>query len=254
MTLVTRASNASLDTSTAMYAPQVTGLVAGENLELLGPCYIKSSDGKVYKSNATANNEAAEFAGIAPRAALAGEPVTLYGLGTRFRIATGLTVGDLFYVGATAGRWDDGPTTGDQVGTLQAITSTDVVVTRSSPKGVLDGADVADLGITAAKLAADSVTTAKILDLNVTTGKLAAGAVTAAKAAVFVSAEQTGTGAPQNVAHGLGAVPSAVLVAPTEHPGVPDTGAFDIAEGAHDGTNVVVTVTTNVKFKVLAWA
>lgn len=100
-------------------------------------------------------------------------------------------------------------------------------------------------------LAADIVA-ARIGALAVTTPKIAAQGVTFAKAAMFVSTEQTGTGAPQNVAHGLGAVPAAVLIVPTEHPGTPDTGAFDIAEGAHDGTNVIVTVTANVKFKV--WA
>jgi hypothetical protein len=76
----------------------------------------------------------------------------------------------------------------------------------------------------------------------------------AAQLALFVSTEQTGTGSSQNVAHGLGATPSKVLIVPTEHPGTPDTGAFDIAEGAHDVTNVVVTVTVNVKFKVWALA
>lgn len=119
---------------------------------------------------------------------------------------------------------------------------------------VITAAELADGAVTAAKLATDAVETAKIKDLNVTTGKLADGAVTFAKGKVFVSAEQTGTGSAQNVAHGLAAVPAAVLVVPTEHPGTPDTGAFDIAEGAHDDTNVVVTVTANVKFKVLAWA
>lgn len=71
---------------------------------------------------------------------------------------------------------------------------------------------------------------------------------------VFVSAETTGTGSAQNVAHGLGVVPRYILVSPTEHPGTPDTGAFDVAEGTHTSTNVVLTVTANVKFKVLAIA
>lgn len=89
---------------------------------------------------------------------------------------------------------------------------------------------------------------------RITTESIRDEAVTFPKAAVFVSSEQTGTGSSQNVAHGLGVTPSAVLVAVTEHPGTPDTGAFDVAEGTHDETNVVVTVTTDVKFKVLAWA
>lgn len=70
----------------------------------------------------------------------------------------------------------------------------------------------------------------------------------------FVSAETTATGSAQNVAHGLGVAPTAVVVVPTEHPGTPDTGAFDVAEGTHTTTNVVLTVTANVKFKVVAFA
>jgi hypothetical protein len=70
----------------------------------------------------------------------------------------------------------------------------------------------------------------------------------------FVSAETTATGSAQNVAHGLGVTPTAVVVVPTEHPGTPDTGAFDVAEGTHTSTNVVLTVTANVKFKVVAFA
>jgi len=82
---------------------------------------------------------------------------------------------------------------------------------------------------------------------------IGAGKVTKAKAAVFVSTEQTGTGSAQNVAHGLGVVPSAVLVAPTELAADLAAG-YDCAEGTHTSTNVVVTVTTGAKFKVLAWA
>lgn len=108
--------------------------------------------------------------------------------------------------------------------------------------------------ITAADLATDSVAAAEIAAGAVGTSELASLAVTKAKALVFVSSEQTGNGSEQSVAHGLGATPAAVLVVPTEHPGTPDTGAFDIAEGTHTSTNVLVTVTTNVKYKVFAWA
>jgi len=82
---------------------------------------------------------------------------------------------------------------------------------------------------------------------------IGAGKVTKAKAAVFVSTEQTGTGSAQNVAHGLGAVPAVVLVAPTELAAGLAAG-YDCAEGTHTSTNVVVTVTSGAKFKVLAWA
>lgn len=85
---------------------------------------------------------------------------------------------------------------------------------------------------------------------SVDSADIADDAVTAAKALAFVSAEQTGTGSPQNVAHGLGAAPSLVLVAPTEA----DGNAWDIAEGTHTTTNVVITATSGLKFKVFAWA
>lgn len=103
-------------------------------------------------------------------------------------------------------------------------------------------------------LPADSVGTSQIAALAVGTDELAAGAVTLAKAKVFVSTEQTATGSAQDVAHGLGAVPSKVLICVTELPDAAAETGFDVAEGAHDGTDVKVTITATVKFKVLAWA
>ena len=68
---------------------------------------------------------------------------------------------------------------------------------------------------------------------------------------VFVSGELTGTGSAQNVAHGGARAPSIVLIVPTDTS--PATvGVFTVTEGAHDATNVVVTVTSGKKFKVLA--
>ena len=131
MALITRASTASMDASTGMFAPQITGLVAGEALDVAAPCYIKTSDGKVYMSNGTAANEAAEFVGFTPRAVAIGEPVTLFGVGARFSYGTGLSPGDRYYIGATAGRLDSAATTGDAVGVAQAITATDIRVTRN---------------------------------------------------------------------------------------------------------------------------
>ena len=67
----------------------------------------------------------------------------------------------------------------------------------------------------------------------------------------FISTEQTGTGSAQNIAHGLGVIPTAVFVAPTDL--TPATvGSYVVTEGTHTSTNVVVTVTTSKKFKVIA--
>lgn len=112
MATLTRTA-ASMDTSTGMFAPQVCGnLYAGAALDAGAPCYIKASDGKVYMSNGTAADEAATFDGFVPRACRIGEAVTLFGVGARFRYGTGLTVGALLYVSATAGRLDDAATIG----------------------------------------------------------------------------------------------------------------------------------------------
>jgi len=70
---------------------------------------------------------------------------------------------------------------------------------------------------------------------------------------IFVSTEQTGTGSAQSIAHGLGVAPSRVVVVPTDL--TPATvGQYAATEGTHTTTNVVVTVTTGKKYKVLAFA
>lgn len=119
------------DVSTTELAPQITGLVAGEDLLAVAPCYIKTSDGKVYMSNGTAANEAAEFAGFTPRATKSGQPVTLYALGACFRYAAfSGQAGDKLYIAATAGRLDTAPTTGDAVGTARVVDSERIQVIR----------------------------------------------------------------------------------------------------------------------------
>lgn len=131
MALVTRVSSASVDASTGMLAPQITGLIAGEDLDPAAPCYIKAADGKVYMSNGTAADEAAKIDGFNPRKNVkAGQPVTLLGKGARFRYGTALTPGARYYIGATAGRLDTAATTGDAVGVAAAINATDIRVTR----------------------------------------------------------------------------------------------------------------------------
>lgn len=174
MALVTRAATASMDVSTGMLAPQLTGLIAGEALDVVAPCYIKTSDGKVYMSNGTSANEAAEVVGFTPRAVGIGQPVTLFGVGSRFSYGTGLTVGNILYVGATAGRLDTASTTGDAFGVAKIVTATDIVIFRTMLP--LTSATVGADTITTTELADDAVATANIADLAVTAAKLEVGA------------------------------------------------------------------------------
>jgi len=133
MALVTIATDASFDTNTASRAPHIAGdFLAGEDLLALAPCYIKASDGKVYMTNATAaGTETTRLAGFTARAVVAGQVVELIGAGARARYAaSGLTPGAILFLGATAGRLDTAATTGDAVGAAQAITDTDIRITR----------------------------------------------------------------------------------------------------------------------------
>lgn len=133
MALLTRASDASVDASTAMFAEQISGLVAGEAIDALAACYIKASDGKVYMSNGTANDAAAKFDGMSAQAAAAGQGVTLFGRGTRVRYGTGLTIAALYYVGTTAGRLDTAATTGGLVAIAKAISATEIRIVNLVP-------------------------------------------------------------------------------------------------------------------------
>lgn len=69
-----------------------------------------------------------------------------------------------------------------------------------------------------------------------------------ATGALFLSTEQTGTGSAQNVAHGFGSIPTICFAIPSDITG----GAYTVAYGTHTTTNVVVTVTTGEKFRIVA--
>ncbi len=88
--------------------------------------------------------------------------------------------------------------------------------------------------------------------LAIDTAELANKAVIDEKINWSLSAEQTGTGAAQNIAHNLGKVPAKVMIYPTGSPAT--YAALSITEGTHSVTDVVVTVTSGWKFKVLAIA
>lgn len=125
---ITKVAQASMDTSTGMFAPQICGdLYAGEILNVAAPCYIKIADGKVYQSNGAAATEAANVHGFAPRTCQIGQAVTLMGRGARFRYGTALVVGKL-YVGSAAGLLADAATTGGTTVVAHAISATDIVV------------------------------------------------------------------------------------------------------------------------------
>jgi hypothetical protein len=128
MALLDRNTDASPDTSTAMFAPQISGeLFAGEDLDIAAACRIHT-DGKVYMSDGSAADAEAKVDGFTPDAYKSGQPVTLYGPGTRFGYGTDLTPGANYYLAATDGRLDTAATTGGTVVIARAVNTTDIVI------------------------------------------------------------------------------------------------------------------------------
>jgi hypothetical protein len=119
-----------MDTTTGQLAPQIPGLVAGEDLDPVAPCYI-GANFKVFMSNGAAANEAASFDGFTPKEYKTGEPVTLFGVGTRFKYADGTLTPGTLYIGATKGRLDTAATTGDTKGVARVIDASDIRVIRN---------------------------------------------------------------------------------------------------------------------------
>jgi hypothetical protein len=195
MALVTRSTTASMDAN--QFEQVSAGLLAGEALDLVAPCYIKSSDGLVYMSNATAADEEAEVVGFTARAVASGQPVTLFGPGSRFKYGSSLTPGNILYLGATNGRLDDAATVGDTFGYARVESATDIVVIRTLP--VLVSATVGAGTISVTELANDAVETLKIKNVNVTQAKIevgAAGAGLTGLVAKFVTADNVIGGLP----------------------------------------------------------
>lgn len=116
------ATRVGMDAASGMFAGQVSGKIAGEAIAKGDACYIKGSDGKVYKAINTAANEAANVIGLAADAAEAGEAVTCYSAPSIWDYANGtLTPGALIYLGAVAGGLDTAAGTGHPGALAHAI-------------------------------------------------------------------------------------------------------------------------------------
>lgn len=131
---IARDADASMDASTGMIAPQITDLIAGEDIDPAAPCYIKASDNKVYMCISAASETTLSYAGFSPRAAKAGQAITLFGAGARFGYGAALTPGTRLYISVTKGRLADAPGAAgtDIRGVAQVITPTDIRVTQSA--------------------------------------------------------------------------------------------------------------------------
>lgn len=100
MAEVARVANRTMASIQAPPPNRLSGKIAGEALSQLDACYIKASDGLVYKSNGTTlNNEAAKVRGYADGDTPIGEAVTLLH-GMLVQYGSGLTPGASYYASA----------------------------------------------------------------------------------------------------------------------------------------------------------
>lgn len=123
---VTKRSRPSLDASTGMVADQIPALIAGEALSAVSPCHIQA-DGLAYLSV-----EGDPLDGFTPKAYTMGEPVTLFGKGTRFGYGSGLTPGALLYLSATPGRLSDAAVAVEAEPVAKAISASDIRIIRDA--------------------------------------------------------------------------------------------------------------------------
>lgn len=118
----TTATHGVVDARTTMYAQQNTGLVAGEDLEA-GHAVRIGTGFKIYKAKAGD----ARFDGIAPKSAKAGQPVTIFGIGTRFHATEADLTPALYFLSATAGLFSD---TGTGKPVARAVSKHDLEIIR----------------------------------------------------------------------------------------------------------------------------
>lgn len=131
MAAIAKSGTPSLSTVNPGPEHRITGLVAGEDLAAWDACYIKASDGLVYKSTGAAANAAAKVRGFAFVAAQAGEAVSLY-FDVNVRYGAGLTPGaDVYLSGATAGALADAASTGGTAPIGFVVDATRIHLTQS---------------------------------------------------------------------------------------------------------------------------
>lgn len=130
MASVAKSGQPSVSTSVPPTNCQLSGLYAGEALAAGDACYIKTSDGKVYRSNGTAANAAAVVDGFTPSDVPIGEVVTLM-WHVNFRYGAGLSPGSFVYLDTTAGGLSDAATTGGTVPIGRVVDATRIFVQKS---------------------------------------------------------------------------------------------------------------------------
>jgi hypothetical protein len=131
MTAIAKSGTPSISTATPPTTCSISGLYAGEAIAAGDACYIKTSDGKVYRSTGAAANAAAVVDGFAPTDYSSGDAMSLY-WNVNFRYGAALSPGSFCYLsGTTAGGLDTATSTGGTTPIGRVIDATRIFVQKS---------------------------------------------------------------------------------------------------------------------------
>lgn len=134
MAELSKSGTPSYSSVTPPQADTIVGLLAGEDIAAGDACYIKSSDGRIWRATGAANDALARVSGFAFTAAYAGDPVTLVTNGN-FRYGAGMTPQTRYYLsGTVAGGLADAASTGGTKVVAYAIDATRI---RIVPGGLM---------------------------------------------------------------------------------------------------------------------
>ncbi len=104
-------------------------MIAAEDILACEAVYISGANSVSKASNSVTTNGESKFIGLAPKDYRAGEPVTVFGNGSRFKYSIGMTPGEYLYVSSTAGKLTDEGAVGDRPVAI-ALNSTDIQIIR----------------------------------------------------------------------------------------------------------------------------
>jgi hypothetical protein len=131
MAAINKSGTPSMSTAAPPTNCSISGLYAGEAISAGDACYIKTSDGKVYKSTGAAANAAAVVDGFAPSDYSTGDAMSLY-WNVNFRYGASLSPGSFAYLsGTTAGGLDTATSTGGTVPIGRVVDATRIYVFKS---------------------------------------------------------------------------------------------------------------------------
>jgi len=132
MTLI---SSTTGSVSPANFEGVIDGLFAGAAMGIGDAAFI-DTDGLVYPTVGTAfavtgTYARGKFDGLVMTSKAVGEPVTLFGMGSRIgAYGSGLTPGKMLYVSTTSGALSDAPSQVNEVPVAKVISATDILVLR----------------------------------------------------------------------------------------------------------------------------